>query len=142
MVRLAMVLAALVIQSPAHADDVRSAPVDLRGILVEGSLDLDMAAQAGLDVSEMKPPRPKKQVAPVYPDSSLRSGRIVEVVTECRLDTRGVPRDCRVTKSGDSFLSEATLQAIRQWRYEPLRVRDVPKDALIAITMQFDPKPR
>jgi TonB family protein len=139
--RVAIVIVVLAMWTPAGAGDAQpAAPVDLRGILVGDSLDPDKAAQAGLNVSEMKPPKPKKQVAPVYPDSSLRSGRVVEVVTECRVDPDGVPRDCHVTRSGDSFLSEAVLAAIKQWRYEPLRVRDVPRPALVAITMRFDPK--
>jgi TonB family protein len=129
--------------APAAAGDVQpAAVVDLRGILVGDSLDPDKAAKAGLDVSEMQPPKPKKQVAPVYPDSSLRRGRVVEVVTECRIDTHGVPRDCHVTRSGDSFVSEAALAAIKQWRYEPLRVRGVPRPALVAITIRFDPDAR
>ena len=140
MIPAALVMVVLAVLAPATADDVRpAAPVDLRGILVGDSLDPNKAAEAGLDVSEMQPPRPKKQVAPVYPDSSLRSGRAVEVVTECRIDTGGVPRDCHITRSGDSFLSEAVLAAIKQWRYEPLRVRDVPTPALVAITIRFDP---
>jgi len=119
-----------------------AAPVDLRQVLVGDVLDPDKAAQAGLDVSQMQPPKLKKQVAPVYPDSSVRSGRVVEVVTECRVDTAGVPRDCHVTRSGDSFLSEAVLNAIKQWRYEPLKVRGVPTPALVAVTIRFDPKPK
>lgn len=140
---VAIVLAVLAARAPATARDVQpAAPVDLRQILVGDSLDPDKAAEAGIDVSQVTPPKPKKQVAPVYPESSVRSGRAVEVVTECRIDADGVPRDCHVTRSGDSFLSEAALAAIKQWRYEPLKVRDVPKSALVAITLRFDPKPR
>jgi len=138
----AVVLLALAIRPPVAAGDAqRAAPVDLRRILVGDSLDPEKASQAGLDASAMKPPKPKKQVAPVYPESSLRSRRVVEVTTECRIDTDGVPRECHVTRSGDSFLSEAVLAAIKQWRYEPLKIRDVPTPALVAVTIRFDPKP-
>ncbi len=141
MLPVAAVLVALAMGAPPAADDPRhAAPVDLRGILVGDSLDPDRAAQAGLDVSQMRPPKPKKQVAPVYPDSSVRSGRVVEVATECRIDTDGVPRECRITRSSDSFLSKAALAAIRQWRYEPLKVREIPTPALVTITMRFDPE--
>jgi len=139
----AIFMVTLAARASAPAGDVQpAAPVDLRGILVGDSLDRDKAAQAGLDVSEMQPPKRKKEVAPVYPDSSLRRGQVGEVVTECRVDIDGVPRACHVTRSGDSFLSEAALAAIKQWRYEPLRVRGVPTPALVAITIRFDPKPR
>jgi TonB family protein len=139
-VTLGVVMVALAVRAPAGAREAeRPAPVDLRRILVGDTLDPEKAAQAGLDVSQMRPPRPKKQVAPLYPDSSVRRGREVEVVTECRIDADGVPRDCQVTRSDDSFLSEAVLAAIKQWRYEPLRVRDVPTPALVAITIRFDP---
>ena len=143
MVPVAVVMVALAMGGLATAGDVQpAAPVDLRQVLVGDVLDPDKAAQAGLDVSQMQPPKLKKQVAPVYPDSSVRSGRVVEVVTECRVDTAGVPRDCHVTRSGDSFLSEAVLNAIKQWRYEPLKVRGVPTPALVAVTIRFDPKPK
>jgi protein TonB len=137
---VAVVVAVLATPFPATAGgEPPVPPVDLRQILVGGSLDPDKAARAGLDVSQMQPPKLKKQVAPVYPASSVRSGRVVEVVTECRIDTGGVPRDCHITRSGDSFLSEAALDAIKKWRYEPLRVRGVPTPALVAITIRFDP---
>jgi TonB family protein len=137
----AIAIVMLAMPSSAPKNEVqRPAPVDLRRILVGDALDPDRAAQAGLDVSQMRPPKPKKQVAPLYPDSSLRRGQVVEVVTECRVDPDGVPRDCHVTRSSDSFLSEAALTAIKQWRYEPLRVRDVATPCLVAITIRFDPQ--
>jgi len=140
---LAAVILALAAGTPGLAGDPPStAPIDLRQVLVGDSLDTARAAQAGLDVSEMKPPRLKKEVTPVYPESSVRRGRPVEVVTECRIDAGGVPRDCHVTRSEDSFLSEAVLAAIKQWRYEPLRVRGVPTPALVAIPIRFDPRPK
>jgi len=140
---VAVVMVVLATPAPGTARDVPpAAPVDLRQVLVGDSFDPEKASAAGLDVSVMKPPRLKKQVAPVYPDSSLRRGQVVEVVTECRVDAGGVPRECHVTRSSDSFLSEAALSAIKQWRYEPLRVRDVPTPALVAITIRFDPKAR
>jgi TonB family protein len=139
---VAVMMLALTMPGHAAGDEAqRPAPVDLRRILVGDSLDPESAARAGLDVSQMTPPKPKKQVAPVYPDSAVRSRRVIEVVTECRIDTDGVPRECHVTRSGDSFLSEAALAAIKQWRYEPLKVRDVPTPALVTITMRFDPRP-
>jgi TonB family protein len=137
---VAVVMVAFTMGAPAADDAQRVAPVDLRGILVGDSLDPEKASQAGLDVSQMTPPKPKKQVAPLYPDSSARSRRTVEVATECRIDAGGVPRECHVTRSGDSFLSEAALAAIKQWRYEPLKVRGVPTPALVTITIRFVPR--
>ncbi len=140
MLAVAVVMLVLAAPVPAAADkEPPVPPVDLRQILVGGSLDPNEAAEAGIDISQMKPPRLKKQVAPVYPASSLRRGQAVEVVTECRIDTGGVPRDCRITRSGDSYLSEAAMDAITKWRYEPLTVRNVPTPALVAITIRFDP---
>ncbi len=140
MLPVAVVTVVLAMGTPAIAgNEPPVAPVDLREILVGDAFDPDRAAAAGLDVSEMRPPKARKQVAPVYPESSVRSGRVVEVVTECRIDRDGVPRDCHVTRSADSFLSKAVLAAIKQWRYEPLTVRDVPTPSLVAITIRFDP---
>ncbi len=141
MLPVALVIVVLAAPAPGTADErLPGEPVDLRGILVGDSFDPEAAAAAGLDISEMRPPKRKKEVAPVYPDSSFRSQRAVEVVTECRVDRDGVPRDCHVTRSGDSFLSKAALAAIKQWRYEALTVRGVPTPALVAITILFDPK--
>ena len=59
---LAVVILAVAVGPPAAAADPPAGPVDLRQVLIGDSLDADKAARAGLDVSEMKPPRLKKEV--------------------------------------------------------------------------------
>ena len=64
------------------------------------------------------------KVPPVYPRSAKLDGAQGIVLVSAAIDTQGNPGEVRVLHSPDPRLSEAAVQAARQWRWEPARTRD------------------
>jgi len=69
-------------------------------------------------------PRKVRHVNPVYPKSAKEEGVQGIVLLSVALDAEGVPTDIRVLRSPDPRLSEAALEAARQWRWEPARTSE------------------
>jgi TonB family protein len=69
-------------------------------------------------------PRKTHHVNPAYPKSAKEEGIQGLVLLSAALDTKGVPSDIRVLSSPDPRLSEAALEAARQWRWEAARTAD------------------
>lgn len=64
-------------------------------------------------------PRLKSVVAPVAPDA--RPGASAQIAFI--VDEQGVPREISVASTTDTGLGEAAVEAVKQWRFEPV-VRD------------------
>lgn len=64
-------------------------------------------------------PRTRVQVAPVYPPEAKSRGLTAEVVVEFIVDEQGQVTAEHVVRSTDRVFEEATLQAVRKWRFEP-----------------------
>jgi len=85
---------------------------------------------------DIKPPVRTVYVAPVYPDLA-RIARIQGlVVVECTIDPAGRVVDARVI-TGHPLLQNATLDAVRQWRYTATRLNGVPVAVLLTVTVNF-----
>jgi TonB family protein len=79
-----------------------------------------------------------KDAIPVYPGSAKEEGVQGLVLLQATLDTQGTPQDIRVLQSPDPRLSEAALEAARQWRWEPARTRDgTPIAVTFVLTFNF-----
>lgn len=114
-----------------------AAPVDLRGIWRGTELDPSRAAERGLVAAEVECPRKVKNVAPKYPDEARRLLAQGDVELECVIDVAGVPNACRVVRARHEALEEAALLSVRQWRYEPLRIKGKPAPALVDLYVSF-----
>lgn len=113
--------------------------VDRGGRAVVGGMDGESAPYIFV-VVEPDPPRSRpvpfdqkagltepvkvKHTNPVYPKDAKEEGVQGVVLLMATIDTRGHPSDVRVLRSPDPRLSEAALEAARQWRWEPARTRD------------------
>lgn len=64
-------------------------------------------------------PRTRVQVAPVYPTEAKSRGLTAEVVVGFIVDEQGRVTAEHVVRSSDAMFEEATLQAVRKWRFEP-----------------------
>jgi protein TonB len=85
---------------------------------------------------KIKPPVRTVYVAPVYPEIA-RAARVgAMVVLECTIDPSGHVADARVV-IGHPLLNAAALDAVRQWRYTPTRLNDVPVAVLMTVTVRF-----
>jgi TonB family protein len=79
-----------------------------------------------------------QRTQPVYPKTAKEEGVQGIVLLQAALDTQGTPQDIRVLQSPDPRLSEAALEAARQWRWEPARTRDgTPIAVTFVLTFNF-----
>jgi protein TonB len=77
-----------------------------------------------------------KQVLPVYP-SLARNARVQgSVILEVTVGTSGKVEEVNVVE-GHPMLIAAAVDAVRQWRYEPAKLNDVPTSSSVRITVVF-----
>jgi TonB family protein len=78
-----------------------------------------------------------KMVRPtVSPDAKNISGI---VVVEVEIDKAGKPTSVKILK-GHPILAAAVLEAVKQWRWKPLRLNGLPVKADSTITVNFEPR--
>lgn len=87
-------------------------------------------------VGEIKPPKLIKQVAPVYPEDARKGGVEGVVILEAKADEYGNVVDARVLRSVPP-LDQAALDAVKQWKYEPLTINGKPRKVLFTVTVRF-----
>jgi TonB family protein len=76
------------------------------------------------------------QVAPVYP-AMARTARVQgAVVLEAVIDKQGNVAELKVI-SGHPMLTQAALDAVKQWKYEPYRLNGEPVTVDTTITVNF-----
>lgn len=104
-------------------------------ITVETPPQVDRVMQAG---GEVKRPVKLSGPAPDYPPLARRTGLTGRVVVECIIERDGRVRDVRVVRSSNPIFEEASLRAVRQWRFTPgvFHGRTVP--TVFQLTVQFD----
>jgi len=71
--------------------------------------------------SGLSEPKVVEKVNPVYPDEAKAERVQGVVVLDVTVDTAGVVSDAKVLEDPDPRLSQAAVDAVRQWRFEPAR---------------------
>ncbi len=85
---------------------------------------------------QIKSPRRIRDVPPVYPDLAVQSRIAALVILEAEVDVRGVVRNVKVLK-GHPLFDDAALDAVRQWRYQPLLLNGEPTAFILTVTVSF-----
>ena len=113
-----------------RAPDAATTAVDS----VQSNGAIQQVLQVGGDVM---PPVVLNHVEPVYPIAARRA-RISGMVTiEAVIDREGVVKDARVLKPLPFGLSEAALDAVRQWKFRPGTLEGKPVDVKFNLTINF-----
>jgi protein TonB len=89
--------------------------------------------RVGGDIST---PRLIHRVDPEYPPIAVNAQIEGMVILEATVDANGAVRDTRVLRS-HSVLDEAAVDAVRQWRYEPLLLNGKPTPFVLTVTVSF-----
>lgn len=76
------------------------------------------------------------RVEPQYPADALAAHRSGDVILEVLVGEDGAVASLRAV-SGDPLLSAAAADAVRNWRYEPYRVRGQPAEFQTDVTLKF-----
>jgi periplasmic protein TonB len=111
------------------------------------SIGRDVAAPAPPPVPvPQKPVRPGgdirepvkvKHVPPVYPQIAINARISGRVVIDAVIGADGIVREARVL-SGVPLLNQAALDAVKQWRYTPTMLNNVPVQVIMTVTVQFN----
>jgi protein TonB len=81
-------------------------------------------------------PRKIFDAPPVYPRQALDAGVQGIVIAEVLLDSDGNVADVRVLRS-HPLLEDAAVEAVLQWKYEPVLLNGEPVPAIMTITLNF-----
>ncbi len=87
-------------------------------------------------VGDIKPPKLVKSVKPVYPKVAKQARVEGVVILEAKADERGDVVETRVLRS-IPVLDQAAIDAVRQWKYEPMVVDGKPHKVVFTVTVRF-----
>jgi periplasmic protein TonB len=85
---------------------------------------------------DIQPPKLIKVVDPVYPDEAHKKGIEGIVILEAKIAEDGKVIDAMVLRSVPG-LDEAALAALKQWVYEPMKLKGKPVKAIFTVTVRF-----
>ncbi len=85
---------------------------------------------------QIAPPRKIRNVDPVYPDLAKASRVSAILILEAEVDTRGSVKAVKVLR-GHPLFDEAAIEAVQQWRYQPLLLNGEPTGFIRTVTLNF-----
>jgi protein TonB len=87
-------------------------------------------------ISSLRAPRLVRKVAPTYPALALAAGVSGVVVVEAEVDAGGRVTAVHVV-AGHRLLEAAALEAVQQWRYQPLLLSGEPTAFIVTVSVTF-----
>ena len=82
-------------------------------------------------------PKIIRKVEPVYPDLAKASRVSALLILEAEVDTRGYVKTVKVLR-GHPLFDDAAMEALKQWRYQPLLLNGEPTGFILTVTMNFN----
>jgi TonB family protein len=86
---------------------------------------------------DVKAPVAIHRVEPLYPDEARQARISGIVILETTIDRNGVIRDVRVLKPLPFGLSQAAVDAVKQWSFKPGTKNGEPVDVISNLTINF-----
>jgi len=87
-------------------------------------------------VDDIKPPKLLKSVEPVYPERARQAQVEGVVILEARTDEDGNVEDARILRS-IPLLDQAAIDAVKQWKYEPLIIEGKARKVIFTVAVRF-----
>jgi protein TonB len=85
---------------------------------------------------QISAPELVKRVEPVYPDLAVMAKVTGTVILEAVVATDGSVESVKILRAV-KFLEQASIDAVRQWRYKPLVLNGVPTPFVLTVTLTF-----
>jgi TonB family protein len=82
-----------------------------------------------------------RKADPVYPELAKRTGVTGSVILSITIDEEGNVSDIRIS-SGHPALTNAAINAVKQWRYSPTLLNGVPVSVTATVSVHFNLKYR
>jgi protein TonB len=86
---------------------------------------------------QIKEPKRIRYVQPTYPDLAVQSRVSALVILEAEVDTRGFVRTAKILR-GHPLFDDAAIEAVKQWRYQPLLLNGEPTGFVLTVTINFN----
>jgi periplasmic protein TonB len=86
---------------------------------------------------DIREPVKVRHVPPIYPRIAIDARISGRVVIDAVIGIDGVVREARIL-SGVPMLNQAALDAVKQWRYTPTTLNNVPVPVIMTVTVQFN----
>jgi len=84
----------------------------------------------------IRPPNKIKDLAPSYPNIAKQARVQGVVILEAIIDPAGNVTNVRVLRS-IPLLDKAAVEAVKQWKYEPTMLNNVPVPIVMTVTVNF-----
>jgi len=89
------------------------------------------------DVTE---PNVIHKVNPKYPEEARKNKVMGEVVCEAVITTEGKVADVKIAETDDEIFNQPTIDAIKQWEFEPATLDGKPVDVYYKLTVRYSLK--
>jgi TonB family protein len=80
-----------------------------------------------------------KMVWPTFPTDAKTNDIFGTVAVEAEIDKAGKASNVKALK-GDPVLAAAGVEAVRKWRWKPLKLNGATVEAVTTITVNFEPR--
>jgi TonB family protein len=87
--------------------------------------------------SGVTPPRLLREVKAEYTDEARRQGITGAVLLEIVVLRDGAVGDVKVLRGLGLGLDQRAVAAVRQWRFDPARLRGTPVDVIVEVAVEF-----
>ena len=87
--------------------------------------------------SGVEPPRLLREVKADYTDEARRSNVEGEVEMEIVVRRDGTVGDVKVTRGLRGGLNDRAIQAVKQWKFSPGRMKGVPVEVVVEVGVEF-----
>lgn len=87
--------------------------------------------------SSFEAPTPTRIVEPTFPMAERRAGITGTVSVNCLVDELGNVRDAAVVRGSDMAFSDATLAALKRWKFNPGLRDGVPVPVLVTVPVNY-----
>ena len=86
---------------------------------------------------QIAPPKLVRTVKPAYPELAINARVSAIVILEAQVDTRGHVKTVKVLR-GSPLFDNAAVDAVKQWRYQPLLLNGEPTGFILTVTVAFN----
>jgi TonB family protein len=87
--------------------------------------------------SGVEPPRLLREVKANYSDEARRANIEGEVELEIVVRSNGTVGDVKILRGLGGGLNDRAVQAVRQWRFSPARMKGTPVDVIVQVGVEF-----
>ena len=85
----------------------------------------------------LRAPKLVHNVKPVYPELGVQARLSAVVILEAHVGTDGRVQSVRILRGAPVF-DDAAIEAVKQWRYQPLLLNGVPTEFILTVTVAFN----